>query len=208
MSSYYKKNGVQKSFRFFEDRNWEDTQEYLANEYFIFSINDNDLFNLGYVYWAHVSLWRSGSANKITENKYDIKSYTNLICEEFNNLNIVNNPPNFGYNTNLDVIVEFWDHPKFKIIKSDDTGIYCLDEYLNELYFDLIKCDIISKEDLVFENETESEGSYFSCNPGDPVFMSDISYEYLKNDFIKGINLLNNIYQKVKFPFQIEINKK
>ena len=102
---------------------------------------------------------------------------------------------------------QYWDSVRFKIINKTDAGIHCLDENFDEFYLDFQTSDIISYEDLEFEDENEVEGSFFICQPGDAVFISDKDFELLKQDFLKRINVLNAIYSKVKFPYQIHINE-
>lgn len=109
MSSYHIKNGEKKIFQFFENRYWDDDQDYLANDYFIFKVKENDLFALGYIYWAHIAIWLSGSANMVTKAEFIIDSFQEAICKELRDRKIENDPPNFGYNhTNLDVLAISW----------------------------------------------------------------------------------------------------
>jgi hypothetical protein len=208
VASYNLKNGEKRYFRFHENRDWNHDQDYLANENFKFEINGDDLFNLGYIYSAHIAIWISTPVTDLIENEYNIGSYITDIYKEFSDLNIVNDPPNFGYGvTEVDVMSQYWDSVRFKIINKTDASIHCLDENLDEFYLDFETSDIISYEDLEFEDEKEAEGSFFVCEPGDAVFISDKDFEFLKQDYIKRINALNAIYSKVKFPHQIKIHR-
>ena len=83
--------------------------------------------------------------------------------------------------------------------------MHCIDEYLDEYYFDLNESDICSAEDIEYQDELPIEGSYFTCNPGDPVFMSENAFTIVKKDFLEKIKVLNKIYSKVHFPHQIII---
>ena len=207
MGSYNLKNGLKRYFRFIEKRHWEDDQDNIANQNFIFEINEDDLLNLGYTYWAHLAIWGSASVSDLIKKQYNIDSFISEINEELNILNIVNDPPDFGYgDAELDVMSQYWDSVRFKIIKKSETGIQCLDENLDEFYLDLETSDIVAYEDLEFEDVNEVEGSFFICQPGDAIFISDKDFELLKKNFITRINGLNAIYTKVKFPFQIKIS--
>lgn len=206
MASYNIINGIVRNFRFFEYRYWNEDQEQLANKYFIFKVDENDLFDLVFTYWAHIAIWTGGANNEI-ESQYNINSFETLIYNELSNLKIEDNPPEFGYyNSSLDVLALTWDFPEFKILKRSQSGLLCKDEDDYEFYFDFEASDIFCEEDFQFEDENDNNGSNLSSNPGDPVFMSDVDYNIVKTEIIEKIHVLNNIYSKVKFPYQIQID--
>ena len=208
MSSYNIKKGIKRYFRFFENRFWLDDQEHYTNAYFIFEVNENDLKSLGYIYWAHLDIWKNRYPNSTVKEQFKVELFEDVICKELDALNLNNDDPNFGYNEpELNVLTTFWNHPRFKIIKKTPSGLICSDEEQEEYYFDLSKSDICSAEDLEYEDELTAEGSYFTCNPGDPVFMSDNDFNLVKEDFLEKIKVLNSIYSKANFPYQIKINR-
>ena len=179
----------------------------MANEYFIFKVDENNLFDLVFTYWAHIAIW-TGSANNEIESHYNINLFETLICNELSNLKIEDNPPQFAYyNSNLDILILSWEYPEFEILNRTESGILCKDEDGNEFYFDFETSDIFCEEDFQFEDENDINGSNLSSNPGDPVFMSDVDYNIVKTEIIEKIHVLNNIYSKVKFPYQIQIDE-
>ena len=206
MASYHIYNGEKLDFRFFENRYWDDDQENLANDYFIFNVDKDDLFNLGYVYWAHIAIWGSGMANKEIQSKYNIHLFEKTIYKELSDLKIEDNPPNFGYdNPALNVIVMTLDFSEFTVLKINNEGILSIDDNKNEFYFDINECDICSMDDLEYDAKKLIKGKSFTINPGDPVFMDDYAFEIVKSQFLNQIRTLNSIYDKVKFPYQIKI---
>lgn len=207
MSSYYTKNGIKYEFRFFENPDWQEDQESEAGRYFLFKIKRNDLKTLGYTYWAHIALWKNSLANEGIESLYKIASYEDDICKELDSFKIDDAPPNFGYNSEHDVTAKSWDYPKFKILKKTRLGLHCMEDDLDEFYFDFAAPDICAWEDLKFEVEKPKKGSTFTFNPGDPVFMHDTEYNSIQFDFLKKIDVLNKIYSKVNFPHQIVIEE-
>ena len=206
MASYILNGDVKQIFRFFEHRFWFEDEEYYSNKYFKFNIKENDLKSLGFTYAAHINLWISGCQNKLIETEYSITKFAKGIVDEFDLNEITNDPPNFGYdNGSLEITALLWDYPNFEIININDAEVECRDENLNVYYFDLICSDICNKEDLKLSNKKLKKGSVFVINPGDPVFMDDYAFDYVKSDFIDKINNLNNIYSKVGYPHKINI---
>jgi len=207
MPSYYLKNGKKYDFRFFEIRNWDDSQEYYANEYFKFKVNENDLLCLGFIYWAHIAMWQLDFSNKDTNKLYSLNVFKKAILSKFEELDIYPDPPNFGYdNPDLNVSAFSWDFPKFRVKNITENGFFVTDEDKEEFYFDLYDSDICSIEDLEYEDKEVNVGTIFSCNPGDPVFMSDDDFDLIRLVFISKIKTLNNIYSKIKFPNLIELD--
>ncbi len=181
-------------------------QEFCSNDYFIFEVIEKDLKSLCYVYWAHLALWKNRYANNTINKHYKIESFEELICNELNALKLEDDPPDFGYNEpDLNVLAISWDYPKFKILKKTALGLHIIDEDLYEYYLDLNESDICSAEDLEFEDELLIEGSFFTCNLGDPVFMCENTFAIVKKRFLEKIKVLNKIYSKVNFPHQIII---
>ena len=207
MSSYYLKDGKKINFRFFEIRNWEDSQEYYANEDFKFHVNENDILSLGFIYWAHIAIWQFGFCNEEINKTYPLKSFAGAIKSKFEAYNIVADPPNFGYfNPKVSVDVFCWDYPQFRVINVSQEGILAADDEFQEFFFDFSSSDICSIEDLQYEDTELKEGTIFSCNPGDLVFMSDEDFELIRQDFISKIKTLNNIYSAINFPNLIELD--
>jgi hypothetical protein len=207
MSSYYLKNGKKLDFRFFEIRNWDDSQEYYANEYFKFKVNENDLLSLGFIYWAHIAIWKYGFSNEDINKSYPLNSFLTDINSKFDAHNIEANPPNFGYdNPKVSVDVFCWDFPNFRVLNVSQEGILASDDEFQEFYFDFSSSDICSIHDLQFEDKELKLGTIFTCNPGDPVFMSDDDFNLIRQDFISKIKTLNNIYSAINFPYLIEID--
>jgi hypothetical protein len=204
MASYYLDKGIKKYFRFFENRYWDDSQESIANYYFIFEVSENNLGELGYIYWAHIALWKNRFANDDINQQYKIEQFEEIICNELDELGINDDPPSFGYGEiDLGVAPFFWDSPEFKVLKITPEGIHCIDDELDEFYFDFIEKDICSAEDLLLEDENLFEGSSFTCDPGDAVFMSDNDFIWVKKNLLQKIEVLNKVYSKVHFPHQI-----
>lgn len=206
MPSYYLKNGKRLDFRFFEIRNWEESQEHYANEYFKFKVNENDLLSLGYIYWAHIAVWKSGIINEETKSVYSIGSFDKTIRSKLAELNIKTDSPNFGYdNLELNVNSFCWDFPRFKIKNITEKGILASNDEFQDFYFDFCFPDICSVDDIEYESEELTIGTVFSFNTGDPVFMSDADFILIKEDFLSKIKVLNNIYSSTNFPHHIEI---
>jgi len=87
-----------------------------------------------------------------------------------------------------------------------ENGFFVTDEDKEEFYFDLYDSDICSIEHLEYEDKKVNVGKIFSCNPGDPVFMSDDDFDLIRLVFISKIKTLNNIYSTIKFPNLIELD--
>jgi len=206
MPSYYLKEGKKFNFRFFEIRNWEDSQEYYANEYFKFKVNENDLLSLGFIYWAHIAIWKFGFSNEDVNKRYPIKLFTDSIKSKLEVYNIKADPPSFGYdNPKLNVGVFCWDYPQFRVINVSQEGILAADDEFQEFYFDFSSSDTCSIDNLQFEEEIKV-GTIFTCNPGDPVFINDEDFDLIKKDFISKIKTVNNIYSSINFPNLIEFD--
>ena len=208
MPSYYLKNGKKLYFRFFEIRNWDDSQEYYANMYFKFKVNENDLLSLGFIYWAHIAIWKYGFSNDDINKIYPLKSFSGAIKAKFEDNKIIANPPNFGYdNSKVSVNVFCWNFPKLRVLNKSYEGIIVSDDECQQFYFDFNSSDICSIDDLQFEDKELKVGTIFTFNPGDPVFMSDDDFSLIRQDFISKIKMLNNIYSGINFPNLIEFDR-
>jgi len=204
MASYKLTGDKKQTFRFFEERSWVEDEENYSNEYFIFNIKENDLKSLGFTYYAHINLWWSECQNDFIEDEYQITKYAENITDELDKHGINYDGPSFGYdNEKLEITALTWDYPEFEIININDAGVECKDEDLDIYYFDLIDSDICNINDLKLSNKKLKKGSIFEINPGDPVFMDDHAFDFVKKDFIDKINKLNSIYNEVGFPHKI-----